>query len=195
MKVSLPRLALCIAVWSTGEAMLHAQCGTQIIPGYTTPSALGFDSIRVQASGLPAGLSGIVSSAMALWDNSPCNTNAGNSFPYFQPNPGADLTVTVTWVPSASSSGACADFNTITRRVNLYAVTVENGQTVNCMGHNPDALAEALAHELGHFLGLADTPSYCYSGMMMSGTDYSYATGVFTRNPLSCSTWRTMVSI
>lgn len=159
---------------------LSAQCGTQTVPGYATPSSLGYDSVRVVGAGLPSNLSGIISAGIGLWNNSLCNTNSGNAFPYFQTAPGADFTVTVTWVNGSYSTGACATFNTTTRQIDLYSTTVVNGQTVNCMGHNPDALAEALAHELGHFLGLDNTPSYCYVGMMMSNSYYDYSTGAFT---------------
>jgi hypothetical protein len=163
------------------SAPTYAQCGTQTIPGYTPPSSMGWDSVRVIGQGFPPNLAGVIMNGASFWNNSSCNGNYGNSFTYFQPAAGPAFTVTVAWVNGTSATNACGDFNTTTRQINIYSKTMVNGQTVDCLGHNPEALAEAVAHELGHFLGLDNTPDFCYAGMMMSASDYNYNTHTFTQ--------------
>jgi hypothetical protein len=155
-----------------------AQCGTQTIPGYETPSARGFDSVAVQENNFPASLAGTAQSGAALWNQWSCNTG-GNEFPYFAPLY-PQFTVMVNWNNGFRSDGACGTFNTSTREITIYSQRMYNGQLVPCDGHNPEAIAEVIAHELGHFLGLDNTPDFCSANMMMSAQYYNYTTGQFT---------------
>lgn len=166
------------------------QCGTQVLPGYTTPSTLGFDELILSARNFPPALAGTVVAAGELWNNSNCNTSNGNAFPYFVRS-GGQYVVQVNWVTGSRPDNACAAFVPSTRVINIYSHTKAPGTLVPCMGHNPDAIAEAIAHEAGHFLGLGDAPSQCSRGMMMSPSDYNHTTGQFTHkapNSYECDT-------
>lgn len=166
------------------------QCGTQVLSGYTTPSSMGWDSVNVVGYNFPPALAGAVAAAREIWNDSSCNTSSGNAFPYFGAVNGS-FTVTVSWDPGSRADGACATFNPTTRQITVYGQSTENGNPVNCLGHNPDAIAIAIAHELGHFLGLDNTPSFCSREMMMSPFAYDYSTGQFVPKepaPTECET-------
>ncbi len=170
-------------------SLVAAQCGTQTIANYVTPSQLGFDRVNVVAQNFPPHLAGAVSTAIGFWNDSSCNSDT-HRFPYFGSSLG-DYTVNVTWANGYRADGACGVFNTSSHQITIYSHALVNGQQVPCIGQNYDAISQTIAHELGHFLGLDNAPSYCTSGQMMAAMWYDYSTGNFghaSPTPVECDT-------
>lgn len=108
--------------------------------------------IGIEASGFPAELAHVPFEAARLWNEAACNASGR---PRFVIGAG-ERTLTVIYVAGTPTrtGGACATF---TRdEIRLYAFTRDplRHELVRC-GDGP-RLAEIVAHELGHALGLAD---------------------------------------
>lgn len=87
--------------------------------------------------------------ALAMWGS--CSTY-GAGFPNFQLEPGPERVISARLVP-ASGKAICGELRG--REIILYAFArLPNGNVVRC-----EPVAETLAHELGHVLGLLDAPN------------------------------------
>jgi hypothetical protein len=87
--------------------------------------------------------------ALAMWGS--CTTY-GAGFPNFQLEPGPERVISARLVP-ASGKAICGELRG--REIILYAFArLPNGNVVRC-----EPVAETLAHELGHVLGLLDAPN------------------------------------
>lgn len=87
--------------------------------------------------------------ALAMWGS--CTTY-GAGFPNFQLEPGPERVISARLVP-ASGKAICGELRG--REIVLYAFArLPNGAVVRC-----EPVAETLAHELGHVLGLLDAPN------------------------------------
>ncbi len=98
---------------------------------------------------------------MAQWNSSSCNPG-GTAFPKFQTSAqGAGRTVNVTFQAGSdpSAPGRCGSFSG--NNIKLFEqARLPSGQVVHC--DRPDILADSLAHELGHLLGLDDSTCSTY---------------------------------
>lgn len=119
-------------------------------------------TIGLRAVELPARLGGIVERAAALWNEAPC---AAPERPRFLVGEG-DRTLEVRWIEGVAASGAdvCAAFSG--RVIRLFSFARDRaGVLRRCAGG--ERLAETLAHELGHALGLYDQRSAACGDRMM----------------------------
>jgi hypothetical protein len=111
--------------------------------------------------------------ALAMWGS--CTTY-GAGFPNFQLEPGPEQVISARLVP-ASGKAICGELRG--REIVLYAFArLPNGAVVRC-----DPVAETLAHELGHVLGLLDAPNeascaeHIMAAIPIHGDRRSVATG------------------
>jgi hypothetical protein len=131
-------------------------------------------SIDLVFDGWPPSLLGAVNGAMAMWNSATCNST-GASFPYLrtgQPLPGEPV-VDVIYADITSNTllyGTCGLMDPSFTSITIYArARLPNGGTVSC--GPPATIAQSLAHELGHLLGLGNTNPLCLpadSGFLMS---------------------------
>jgi hypothetical protein len=111
--------------------------------------------------------------ALAMWGT--C-TAYGAGFPNFQLEPGPERVISARLVP-ASGKAICGELRG--REIVLYAFArLPNGAVVRC-----EPVAETLAHELGHVLGLLDAPNeagcseHIMAALALGGDRRSVATG------------------
>jgi hypothetical protein len=111
--------------------------------------------------------------ALAMWGS--CTTY-GAGFPKFQLEAGPERVISARLVP-ASGKAICGELRG--REIVLYAFArLANGTVVRC-----EPVAETLAHELGHVLGLLDAPNeascseHIMAALPMHGDRRSVATG------------------
>jgi hypothetical protein len=124
------------------------------------------EAIRVVAHGFPAGLLPAVERAMAFWNHTSCNSDF--DFPRFRfATDEPHRVLHVRWVegPSPTVEGSCGAFSG--NEIALYShARVTRGGAVRSCG-NSARVAETLAHELGHALGLEDQYGGECSGFIM----------------------------
>lgn len=124
-------------------ATAAAQCSAPL----TAFQALG-STIGVTTDGsLPPQ---VIDQALALWSS--C-ANYGSGFPVFLSGPVGTRNVTVTYLWTKNIATTCGTFAGSTIKLYEY-YTDRNGRLQRC-----GSLAQNLAHELGHVLGLDDSPS------------------------------------
>jgi hypothetical protein len=111
--------------------------------------------------------------ALAMWGS--CSTY-GAGFPNFQLEPGPERVISARLVP-ASGKAICGELRG--REIVLYAFArLPNGSVLRC-----EPIAETLAHELGHVLGLLDAPNeagcseHIMAALPLGGDRRSVATG------------------
>lgn len=127
-------------------------------------------------SSMPTAVQQGITAATSAWNNSSCND--GDDYPAFFTSGSADETIQVVFSPNVSqvldsnNNTACAfiDHGGVTdgsnATITLHGQTRHaNGNVYNCYPDSAIA-ADSVAHELGHYLGLAD--SGC-SNYIMSG--------------------------
>jgi hypothetical protein len=124
------------------------------------------EAIRVEVHGFPAGLLPAVERAMAFWNHTNCNSDS--DFPRFRfATDEPHRVLHVRWVkgPSPIVEGSCGAFSG--NEIVLYShARVTRGGAVRTCG-NSARVAETLAHELGHALGLKDQYGAECSGFIM----------------------------
>lgn len=151
------------------SAFAAAQCASGGAPRF------GVQSIRVNGYGWASSpFSSAMELGMQQW-NAGCGNN-GDDFPAFSFSGGPRF-VDVYWNSGISPvAGRCGGFNGTT--INIYERAVLNGEVVSC-GNTEDAIADNVAHELGHALGLDDQyGSNCQARIMgqVTGQDRSVHT-------------------
>jgi hypothetical protein len=119
-------------------------------------------TIALRAVDLPSRLDGVVARAAALWNEAPC---AAPERPRFVIGQG-DRTLDVRWIEGTAASGAgvCAAFSG--RVIRLFSFARDRAGALRRCAEG-ERLAETLAHELGHALGLYDQRSAACSDRMM----------------------------
>lgn len=158
------QLALTTLLVLTATEGLQAQCASSD----RTDPLYAPDRIQLVASGFPSGLSSVVNTAMGKWNSASCNTE-GNDFPYFQTtSTGASRVVNVTYRTGLNPDNDSSCGNFAGNQINIYsqARNPHNGLIVPC--GTADRVAESLAHELGHLLGLSDQYGSACQGVIMS---------------------------
>lgn len=132
----------------------------------------------VNTNGMPATVQEGIAEGLEAWNSDACNIG-GNDFPLFQTAGDADVTLPISFNPDVSP-GACA---TITQRsatgsaseITLYSRRRYPEGIFECFP-NSAVVADAVAHELGHYLGLADAGVNCV-GSIMGPQPYSVLNG------------------
>lgn len=123
------------------------------------------EAVRVVAHGFPRALAPAVERAMAMWNAPSCNSGG---FPFFRGDTEAPHRVLhVRWVRGTSPQveGSCGSF--LGNQIVLYSQARDPlGGAVRPCG-NVEQVAQTLAHELGHALGLADQYDAECSGYIM----------------------------
>lgn len=152
-----------LSLLATSER-IHAQCAGSD----RTDPLYAADKIQLVASGFPSSLSSVVTVGMEKWNSEECNSG-GDAFSYFQTtSTGAGRVITVAYRAGMNSNNnySCGNFSG--NLINLYsqARNPASGVIVSC--GNSDRMAESLAHELGHLLGLSDQYTTSCQGVIMS---------------------------
>lgn len=150
--------------------------------------AEAIDAIRVVPHGFPPGLRTVVARAMELWNAPSCN--GGGGFPRFSlAAESAHRVLHVRWVRGVNPrvAGSCGSF--AGNQISLYshARDPRDGGLRPC--GNAARLAETLAHELGHALGLADQYGAGCQGHIMGQLTRTATGAILARRvrPLECA--------
>ena len=122
---------------------------------------------------------------MGQWNSSSCNSQ-GVSFPYFLDSGPGDININVYFKPGVNTRNpsVCAEFTrdgptgSVTGgRIDLYEQWDNAGVLQSCQTGRTQVISDRIAHELGHVLGLANSP--CLSHIMGSAS-WSPSTGFST---------------
>lgn len=151
MRQSLGLLIGCMSLLASFDRAL-AECAAPLTTFQSRGAAVGL----VADGSVPAE---VVEEAIALWQG--C-ANFGKGFPSVLAGERGIRTVDVQLLPHGNGGYKCGTFRG--RQIRLYGFfTDRNGRTRSC-----GSLAQNLAHELGHVLGLDDAPSgpTCQSTIM-----------------------------
>jgi len=135
-----------------------------------------YANVQLIPQGFPAG-STAVEQGMAMWNASTCNGNNGTAFPWFQLTSGATRVVNVNYINGASATtpNICGSFS----GSNIFVYTrfrdAQSGNEYPCPPGD-SGLAQTVAHELGHMLGLDDVTGTTCSSYIMSEVRYTNGT-------------------
>jgi len=136
-----------------------AEAGNACVSNGRNPGQLvGYNGIKLVPQGFPSEYSSVTQSAMAMWNDPGCNVG-GSSFPQFSFSSGL-RTITVQWMPGKGPRCGTFAGSTITLWASHdHPVTHEE---IPCAGTESgrelEVLADTLAHEMGHVLGLNEAP-------------------------------------
>ncbi len=148
-----------------GSSLTYAQC--------TVPQ--GFSSsverARIVLTPPVQGLSAQITQGIADWNDAPCVNHFLNPFPFTQFHMGSSGTPVID-VRFLDMNGGdkIAQMTILTNSqdatIELFTRTTVNGVELPINWSAPGALRDAIAHELGHYLGLNDSP--CFGHIMSS---------------------------
>lgn len=117
-----------------------------------------------------------VQQGSGAWNLSECNAG-GDDFPRFLLSGSADRELFVMYHNYQSPDEAsCASMDHSAGQINLYARAAYPNQGSFPCFPNAEVVADAVAHELGHFLGLGDVGANC-SGYIMGPGSYTIQNG------------------
>jgi len=155
------RLVTALAASATASSAAESCVSAKVRP------LQAIEAVRLVPRDFPAGLLPIVERAMSFWNHAGCNGDAG--FPRFRfVTDEPHRVVYVRWVPgtSATAEGLCGTF--AGDEIVLYSHARDGrGRPARSCG-GPPRLAETLAHELGHVLGLDDQYATRCAGYIMN---------------------------
>lgn len=146
------------------DATAAFAAGGACVVGRAAPPG-GLSRIALEPIGFPAALAGVAERAAAMWNAGRCNNG---DFPRFTLGGDADRTLRVRWVDGLSPSmrGVCGEF--FGDEIRLFAAAREPASRRLVPCGDADRVAETLAHELGHALGLLDVGGTACAGHIMS---------------------------
>jgi hypothetical protein len=123
----------------------------------------GLSRIALEAVGFPRALRDVPRLAAEMWNAGPCN--AGR-FPRFTFDGDGDRLLRVRWIDGVSPTpGVCGRF--ARDEIELYAATLTPLRSEPLRCGDRLRIAETLAHELGHALGLLDVRGPACAGRIM----------------------------
>ena len=154
MRTTIVRMFSILLLLRAGDSAL-AQC-TRVISG----SSANFNSVRLEYGDVPVELHEGITSGMAAWNATSCNTSGGTAFPQFVSSGAADQSIVVHYRRDRVI-GVCARIegalNGTGNVIELYSRVLYDGVEYDCPTA-PDVVADQIAHELGHYLGLDGAP-------------------------------------
>lgn len=180
--------------WILVAALLSADAVTGCVNsliGYQPPTGIG--SVTVVPHGFPSWGELAIDRAMNDWNQPSCNAD-GTDFPYFQAQSATGASeLHVFWVPGFSPDGlgpsVCGYFSKESKFINLFEKTRDkNGVERSCGGVYE--MADHIAHEIGHYLGLGDAPSYCGPSLIMSAIGLDANGNMILRDPVAAECGR-----
>ncbi|MCM2268686.1 MAG: hypothetical protein NDJ75_01135 [Thermoanaerobaculia bacterium] len=153
-------LLCALAAGATAAGAVHGAC----VVGRAAPPG-GLSRIALEPIGFPVALAGVAERAAAMWNAARCNNG---TFPRFTLGGDADRALRVRWAGglSPSTRGVCGEF--AGDEIRLYAAAREPASRRLVPCGDADRVAETLAHELGHALGLLDVGGTACVGHIMS---------------------------
>ena len=131
-------------------------------------------SARVNITGSPPGyVTTGINQGMAAWNDPACNRD-GRDFPEFTTATPTEANLTLHYNSGIGDACGVTDNNTNTitiynrRRIGTAVVKCPGHDTSKPIGHRHHLLADTVAHELGHYLGLMEAPSSGCPSFIMS---------------------------
>jgi hypothetical protein len=151
-------LLLAAAIAAPAAAIDAAPC----VIGRIAPPG-GLSRIALEAVGFPRDLRDVPRMAAEMWNAGHCN--AGR-FPRFTLDGEGDRRLRVRWIEGVSPEpGVCGRF--ARDEIELYAATLTPARRKPLRCGDRQRVAETLAHELGHALGLLDVRGPACAGRIM----------------------------
>jgi hypothetical protein len=161
MRIALCRFLTLLSAGLAGPA-LGSDGETPCVLGRMAPQG-GLSSIALEPHGFPAALREVPEVAARMWNAGECNSGG---FPRFTLDGDGDRRLRVRWIDGVSpAAGVCGRF--VRDEIELYAAAIppSGSQPIRC--GERERLAETLAHELGHALGLLDVHGAACAGRIM----------------------------
>lgn len=161
-----------------------AATGTEA--GCTSPNGEHSNTQQVRlmvtsgAANLVNGGAGAIQAGANQWNNASCRNSGPASFPEFIFTGSGDETIRVVSVPGASSgiSSCGRTIFTGTKKILLFTkIEGSGGQLLDCDWSDASRVADFIAHELGHFLGLDHPQCGLCDGHIMSRPQYAIQAG------------------
>lgn len=148
-----------VTILCTASILLLLGAGDRALAQCTAASgnSANFGTVRLDFANVPVALHAGISSGMGAWNASSCNTG-GTAFPTFVSSGAADESILVQYFDSLNPYGQSCAANSggedgTGAVIAFYSRVLINGVEHPCPTAS-GVVADTLAHELGHYLGL-----------------------------------------